>query len=49
VPDTRAPEFLEQAHAQAAAIAASEHETDDQSSVDALSWDWAGKNDTARP
>ena len=46
VPDTRAPEFLEQAHDQSAAIAASEHEADDQAFVDALSWDWAEENET---
>lgn len=39
VPDTRAPEFLDQAHAQSAAIAASEHEAEEQAFVDALSWD----------
>lgn len=45
VPDTRAPDFLEQAHAQSAAIAASEQDADDQAFVDALSWDWAGENE----
>ena len=45
VPDTRAPDFLEQAHAQSAAIAASESEADDQAFVDALSWDWVGENE----
>lgn len=39
MPDTRAAEFHEQAHAQSAAIAASEHEADDQAFVDAVSWD----------
>jgi hypothetical protein len=40
VPDTRAPEFLDQAHAQSTAIAASEHDAEDQAFVDAVSWDW---------
>ena len=47
VPDTRAPEFLEQAHAQSAAIAASEHESDDQAFVDAVSWEWSGEDTRA--
>ena len=38
VPDVRAPEFVEEAHRQSAAIAASEHEADDQAFVDAISW-----------
>ena len=41
VPDVRAPEFVAEAHRQSAAIAASEHEADDQAFVDAISWDWA--------
>lgn len=45
VPDTRAPEFLEQAHAQSAAIAASEHEAEEQAFVDAISWDWSDEED----
>lgn len=40
VPDVRAPEFVAEAHRQSAAIAASEHETDDQAFVDAISWEW---------
>lgn len=40
VPDVRAPEFVEQAHRQSAAIAASEHDADDQAFVDAISVDW---------
>jgi hypothetical protein len=45
VPDTRAPEFLEQAHTQSAAIAASEHDDEDQAFVDAVSWDWAADDE----
>lgn len=41
VPDVHAPEFVAEAHRQSAAIAASEHEADDQAFVDALSADWA--------
>jgi Protein of unknown function (DUF3018) len=41
VPDVRAPEFVAEAHRQSAAIAASEHEADDQAFVDAISVDWA--------
>jgi hypothetical protein len=41
VPDVRAPEFVAEAHRQSAAIAASEHEVDDQAYVDAISVDWA--------
>ena len=37
VPDVRAPEFVAEAHRQSAAIAASEHEADDQAFVDAIS------------
>lgn len=40
VPDVRAPEFAAEAHRQSAAIAASEHERDDQAFVDAISSDW---------
>ena len=40
VPDVRAPEFVAEAHRQSAAIAASEHASDDQSFVDAISIDW---------
>ena len=39
VPDVRAPEFVAEAR-QSAAIAASEHEADDQAFVDAISVDW---------
>lgn len=45
VPDVRAPEFVEQAHLQSVAIAASEHDVDDQAFVDAISADW--DDDTA--
>ncbi len=41
VPDVRAPEFVAEARRQSAAIAASEHEAEDQAFVDAVSWDWA--------
>ncbi len=40
VPDVRAPEFIAEAHRQSAAIAASEHEADDQAFVDAISYEW---------
>ena len=40
VPDVRAPEFVAEAHRQSAAVAASEHEADDQAFVDAISVDW---------
>lgn len=40
VPDVRALEFVAEAHRQSAAIAASEHEADDQAFVDAISWAW---------
>lgn len=43
VPDVRAPEFVAAAHRQSAAIAASEHEADDQAFVDAISVDWAAE------
>ena len=39
VPDVRTPEFAAAAHAQSAAVAASEHEADDQAFVDALAAD----------
>jgi len=39
VPDVRSPRFVEQAHLQSAAVAASTHETDDQAFIDALSSD----------
>ncbi|MGL5816500.1 MAG: antitoxin MazE family protein [Phycicoccus sp.] len=40
VPDVRAPEFLEQAHRQSVAVAASQGEAADQAFVDAISVDW---------
>jgi hypothetical protein len=43
VPDVRAPEFVAEAHRQSAAIAASEHETDEQAFVDAISVDWTAE------
>ena len=39
VPDVRAPEFVAEAHRQSTAIAQSEHESDDQAYVDAISVD----------
>jgi hypothetical protein len=39
VPDTRAPEFIRQAHEQSEAVAASDHTVEDQAFVDAVSWD----------
>lgn len=39
VPDVRSPQFVEQAHLQSAAAAASVHEADDQAFIDALSSD----------
>ena len=39
LPDVRAPEFVRQAHDQSVALAASEHATDDQSFIDAVSVD----------
>ncbi len=48
VPDVRAPEFVAAAHRQSAAIAASEHETDDQEFVDAISIDWADEGEAAK-
>jgi len=46
VPDVQAPEFIAEAHRQSAVIAASEHESDDQAFVDAVSVDW---DDEAEP
>lgn len=46
VPDVLAPEFVEQARRQSMAIAASEHDVDDQAFVDAIS---AGWDDQAEP
>lgn len=42
VPDTRAPEFVREAHRQAEAVAASEHAAADQEFIDAVSWDAQG-------
>jgi hypothetical protein len=39
VPDTRAPEFIREAHLQSAAVAASERDAEDQAFIDAVSWD----------
>lgn len=39
VPDVRAPQFIEQAHLQSAAVAASTQEADDQAYIDALGAD----------
>jgi hypothetical protein len=39
VPDVRSPEFTSEAHRQAAAVAASRHEADDQAFIDAISLD----------
>jgi hypothetical protein len=47
VPDVRAPEFAAEAHRQSAAIARSEMESDDQTFVDAISWEC--DTDTERP
>jgi hypothetical protein len=41
VPDVRSPQFAAAAHAQSAAIAASENDAEDQAFVDAVSWGWA--------
>ena len=40
VPDTRSPEFADEARRQSAAVAASEHAFDDQAFVDAISVEW---------
>ena len=39
----RAPEFVAEAHRQSAAIAASEHEAEDQAFVDAICVDWTAE------
>jgi hypothetical protein len=39
VPDRRAPEFIREAHRQSVLVAASEHATEDQAFVDAVSSD----------
>lgn len=49
VPDTRSPEFAAEAHRQSAAIAVSEHETDDQAFVDAISVNWSTLDEPAEP
>lgn len=46
VPDVESPEFAQAAHEQSAAIAASEHDADDQEFVDAISWDWAAEDES---
>jgi hypothetical protein len=45
VPDVRAPEFVVEAHSQSVAVAASEHEADDQSFVDAISYSWEAEGE----
>ena len=40
VPDVRAPEFVEEAHRQSAAVAAAEDEAEDQAFVDSITADW---------
>ncbi|MBN9560055.1 MAG: antitoxin MazE family protein [Alphaproteobacteria bacterium] len=40
VPDTRSPDFAEQARQQSAAVARSEHAAEDQAFVDAVSAEW---------
>lgn len=45
VPDVRAPGFAAEAHRQAVAIAASEHESEDQAFVDAISVDWEAESE----
>ena len=39
VPDVRSPEFGREAHRQSTAVASSSHARDDQSFIDAISWD----------
>jgi hypothetical protein len=39
VPDVRAPDFEREAHRQSAAVAASDHASDDQAFIDAVSLD----------
>lgn len=45
VPDVRAPQFIAEAHRQSVAIAASEHEADDQAFVDAISSPWEAEDE----
>jgi surfactin synthase thioesterase subunit len=47
VPDVRAPEFVAEAYRQSVAIATSEHETEDQAFVDAISSLWGADDETA--
>lgn len=49
VPDVRAPEFAAEAHRQSLAIAASEHEADDQAFVDAITVALDADDDSSRP
>ncbi len=50
VPDVRAPEFIAAARRQSVAIAASEHEADDQASgPDAISSTWDADDGAAPP
>lgn len=49
VPDVRAPEFIVEAHRQSVAIAASEHEAEDQAFVDAISSPWEVEDEEAPP
>lgn len=49
VPDVRSPQFATAAHAQSAAVAAAEHETDDQAFIDALSADLDTDEDSQQP
>lgn len=45
LPDVGAPKFIAEAHRQSAAIAASEHEADDQAFVDAITYEWRADDD----
>ncbi len=38
VPDTRAPQFIQEAHEQSHAVATSDHAAEDQALIDAVSW-----------
>lgn len=48
VPDVRAGDFIEQAHRQSAAAAASAGEVEDQGFVDAISVDWDAEEQAGR-
>ena len=48
VPDVRALDFAVEAHRQSAAIAASEHEVEDQAFVEAISVDWSDEGHPAK-